>query len=234
MLHLPLRSTLFPYTTLFRSPRDQPREGALHRLHRARRDHRRPQARARARRIRQPGLHQPADQEDLRHHRFGENLRHLRRRAERHEGSGVDASTHALEVSSHGTVELKIPGRAEWVAVARLAVAAVASRLRFSVDEIEDIKLAIAEACTNSIQSAGGVDAGVIEIVCDALENELRVTVRDNTPGLHLEPVKPGGIDEERTEELGVFLIRALMDSVDYTSDPRRGTQLVIAKRVSS
>ena len=54
-------------------------------------------------------------------------------------------AAHLPEVKSHGVVELKIPGRAEWVAVARLAVAAVASRLRFSVDEIEDIKLAIAE-----------------------------------------------------------------------------------------
>jgi len=140
-----------------------------------------------------------------------------------------------LEVSSsHGTVELKIPGRAEWVAVARLAVAAVASRLRFSVDEIEDIKLAIAEACTNSIQSAGGEDAGTIEIVCDALEDELRVSVRDHSPAGHLEAVKIGGLDEGRTEELGVFLIRALMDSVTYTSDPHTGTELVMAKRVST
>jgi serine/threonine-protein kinase RsbW len=139
-----------------------------------------------------------------------------------------------LEVSSHGTVELKIPGRAEWVAVARLAVAAVASRLRFSVDEIEDIKLAIAEACTNSIQSAGGEDAGTIEIVCDAREDELRVTVRDHSPAARLEPVKIGGLDDGRTEELGVFLIRALMDSVDYTSDPHTGTELVMAKRVSA
>jgi len=147
----------------------------------------------------------------------------------------VNASTHALEISSHGTVELKIPGRAEWVAVARLAVAAVASRLRFSVDEIEDIKLAIAEACTNSIQSAGGVDAGVIEIVCDALQDELRVVVRDHSPGVHLEPAaKVSGLDDGRTEELGVFLIRALMDSVDYTSDPRHGTELVMTKRVTA
>ncbi len=140
----------------------------------------------------------------------------------------------AVEVSNLGTVELKIPGRAEWVAVARLAVAAVASRLRFSVDEIEDIKLAIAEACTNSIQSAGGLDAGVIEIVCDAREDELRVTVRDSSPGPHLEAVPGSGFPEGRTEELGVFLIRALMDQVDYTSDPRRGSQLVMTKRVSS
>jgi serine/threonine-protein kinase RsbW len=145
----------------------------------------------------------------------------------------VIPATSLLEVSSHGTVELKIPGRAEWVAVARLAVAAVASRLHFSVDEIEDIKLAIAEACTNSIQSAGGVDAGTIEIVCDAGDEELRVTVRDRTTGPHIGAVEAGGLAEYRTEALGVFLIRALMDSVDYTTDPRRGTELVMSKRVT-
>ena len=144
----------------------------------------------------------------------------------------MNPATHTLDVSAHGSVELKIPGRAEWVAVARLAVAAVASRLRFSVDEIEDIKLAIAEACTNSIQSAGGEDAGVIEIVCDAFDEELRVTVRDRAPGPHLDTVKSAGLDEGRTEDLGVFLIRALMDSVDYTSDPRIGSELVMIKRV--
>jgi len=146
----------------------------------------------------------------------------------------VNPATRVLQISSHGTVELKIPGRAEWVAVARLAGAAVASRLRFSVDEIEDIKLAIAEACTNSIQAAGGVDAGTIEIVCDAAEDELRVSVRDSSTGPHLEPTEPGGLVEGRTEALGVFLIRALMDTVDYTTDPRRGTELVMTKRVTS
>ena len=144
-------------------------------------------------------------------------------------------ATRLPEVKSHGTVELKIPGRAEWVAVARLAVAAVASRLRFSVDEIEDIKLAIAEACTNSIQSAGGEDAGTIEIVCDALDNELRVTVRDRAPGPHLVAVEGRGNPEDsRTEELGVFLIRALMDTVDYTTDPKHGSELLMTKRVTA
>ena len=140
-------------------------------------------------------------------------------------------AAQSAERTSHGTVELKIPGRAEWVAVAQLAVAAVASRLRFSVDEIDDIKLAIAEACTNSIQSAGGVDAGVIEIICDAFENELCVVVRDHSRG-HQLGAKVGSLAEGRTEELGVFLIRALMDTVEYTSDAR-GTELIMTKRVT-
>ncbi len=146
----------------------------------------------------------------------------------------MNPAARALEAHSSGVVELKIPGRAEWVAVARLAVAAVASRLRFSVDEIEDIKLAIAEACTNAIQSAGGVDAGSIEIVCDAHDDELRITVRDHSTGPHLESVGTGALSEERTEALGVFLIRALMDTVAYSVDSERGTELVMTKRVSA
>ena len=129
-------------------------------------------------------------------------------------------------------IRLEIPAVAEWVAVARLAVSAVASRSHFSVDEIEDIKLAIAESCTNAIQHDAG---GTIEIVCEASSESLQVTVRDRGTGPMLGSVKK---DEERitetgrTEELGVFLIRALMDNVDYTSDPRSGTRLVMTKQV--
>jgi len=136
-------------------------------------------------------------------------------------------------VPTDDTVELKIPARAEWVAVARLAVAAVASRLRFSVDEIEDIKLAVAEACTNCIQH--GSDADRIEITSEITADEVRVSVRDRSVGHKLESVEndAGFADGRRTEELGVFLIRALMDEVTYRVDAREGTELVMIKRVA-
>jgi serine/threonine-protein kinase RsbW len=129
-------------------------------------------------------------------------------------------------------VRLEIPAVAEWVAVARLAVAAVASRQRFSVDDIEDIKLAVAEACTNAIQH--GTPDGSIAIVCEVTDDSIVLTVRDRGQGPPLGAVEEERIGEGgRTEELGVFLIRALMDSVEYTSDVRDGTQLVMTKRVS-
>jgi serine/threonine-protein kinase RsbW len=132
--------------------------------------------------------------------------------------------------ASPPVVRLEIPALAEWVAVARLAGAAIASRLQFSVDSIEDIKLAIAEACTNAIQNGPG---GTIEIVCEAHTDRLIVTVRDRRTGPMLGSVEDERIGEiGRTEELGVFLIRALMDSVEYTCDARTGTELVMTKRV--
>jgi serine/threonine-protein kinase RsbW len=135
--------------------------------------------------------------------------------------------------ASSGVVRISIPARAEWVAVARLAVSAVASRQRFSIDEIEDIKLAIAEACTNAIQH--GSAEGSIDIECELRDDALVTTVRDRGMGPRLGTVNEERIGEMgRTEELGVFLIRALMDDVAYTSDVRDGTQLVMTKRVSA
>lgn len=129
-----------------------------------------------------------------------------------------------------GTVELRIPSKPEWVAVARLAVAAIGNRLPFSVEEIEDLKLAIAEACTVCIQH--GSSGETIDITCAASTSELRVEVRDDryrtrgTRGSHLAPA-PG-------EGLGIFLLQALMDDLEVHVDPQLGTEIIMTKRVGA
>ena len=131
-----------------------------------------------------------------------------------------------------GTVELRIPSKAEWVAVARLAIAAVANRLHFSIEEIEDIKLAVAEACTNCIQHASSSDQ--IEITCETHAGGLTVHVRDYGIGTAIDENQPRRVSEPRVGGLGVFLIRSLMDTVEYDVHPERGTNLVMTKKVSS
>ena len=130
-----------------------------------------------------------------------------------------------------GTVELRIPSKAEWVAVARLAVAAVANRLNFSIEDIEDVKLAVAEACTNCIQHAEGSEQ--IQITCETEPDGLTVRVRDFGHGTRPEGITSRRTDEPRVGGLGVFLIRSLMDSVDYDVHPDRGTSLIMTKKVA-
>jgi serine/threonine-protein kinase RsbW len=127
-------------------------------------------------------------------------------------------------------VEIRIPCKAEWVALARLSVAAVASRLQFSIEEIEDIKLAVAEACTHVIQNAKGSSA--IEIRCEATSDGLRINVRDFGYNALAEPIRASDVEEERVGGLGVFLIRSLMDDVTYDVHPERGTDLAMFKRL--
>ncbi len=133
------------------------------------------------------------------------------------------------EETYSNVVELRIPSRAEWVALARLAVATVASRLHFSIDEIEDVKLAVAEACTNAIQHAQG--SPFIDIRCETLPEGLRINVRDFGQGTRPEHIVSRNLEEARVGGLGVFLIRSLMDEVSYDVHAESGTDLSMFKR---
>lgn len=128
------------------------------------------------------------------------------------------------EVDPADTVEVRIPAKAEWVAVARLAVSAVASRLDFSVEDIEDLKLAIAEACTICIRRAG--DGDRIEIICDAGGDRINLSVRCGTTQRSLSVV-------DTDDKLGFVIIESLMDAVERRVD---GTTAVIEmiKRAAS
>jgi serine/threonine-protein kinase RsbW len=135
------------------------------------------------------------------------------------------------EAEESDVVDLRVPCKAEWVALVRLSVAAFASRLNFSIDEIEDIKLAVAEACTNCIQHAQG--STHIEIRCESAPGGLRVNVRDYGRGTRPEQIRSRDLEDERVGGLGVFLIRSLMDDVSYDVHPEAGTNLVMFKRLT-
>ncbi|MBV8689893.1 MAG: ATP-binding protein [Candidatus Eremiobacteraeota bacterium] len=142
---------------------------------------------------------------------------------------------NALEMreGTAGVVELRIPRRAEWVAVARLAVAAVANRLNFSIEEIEDVKLAVAEACTNCILQRNVADQ--IEIVCETKDDGITVRVRSFAgPAATIEAPAELESEQQQIGALGIFLIRSLMDNVNYEHGKGRGTDLVMTKKVTN
>lgn len=111
-------------------------------------------------------------------------------------------------------VELNIPSRPEYVGVARLAILGVASRMRFSYDEVEDIRLAVGEACTRSIDRLnGGAEGQPINLRCLIDANRLTIEVRSvisKTPPIAAEP---DNLDAEKG--LSDVLIRILMDEVE-------------------
>jgi serine/threonine-protein kinase RsbW len=139
----------------------------------------------------------------------------------------------AVEHADPELVELRIPARPEWVALARLAAATVANRVRFSIEEIEDVKLAVAEACTAVIQHESHGE--FISLTCEALADSLRVRVHDT--GRHLVDATERqrmNFEEARIAGLGVFLIRTLMDEVSYDVHPQHGTDLLMVKRLAT
>jgi serine/threonine-protein kinase RsbW len=133
--------------------------------------------------------------------------------------------------SAREIVELRVPRKAEWVALIRLATAAVANRLKFSIEDIEDVKLAVAEACTAVIQHERHGE--FIDVTCEVSADALHVRVHDAGRQVpHSDAGHSMDFDEARVAGLGVFLIRTLMDEVSYDVHPEFGTDLRMVKKL--
>ena len=77
-------------------------------------------------------------------------------------------------------VELRIPPDPKYIAVVRLTVAGVASRAGMSVDDVDDLKVAVCETYTNVIDHAfEGVRPRPVLIRMTATDRELQIEVID-------------------------------------------------------
>jgi serine/threonine-protein kinase RsbW len=123
--------------------------------------------------------------------------------------------------TSASIVSLVIPARAEYIALGRLALGGLLRPLAVEPEVIADMKLALTEACSNSIRHAydGGRD-GAVEIRYELAADRLAVEVSDDGEGFDPEmlEVQTGELDEGG---LGIAIIRALTD--DFTIRPRSG-----------
>jgi serine/threonine-protein kinase RsbW len=139
-------------------------------------------------------------------------------------------------------VVIAIPAQAEFVRVVRLAVAGVATRMRFSYEQVEDIKLAVSEACNNAIlhaAPAGGRAATQVVVRMRPSEQRLEITVFDQghvaAPGLEM---PEGGNDWHGLDDLpeggmGLLLIQSLMDEVSSHAGAPDHTALRMVKNTS-
>ena len=132
--------------------------------------------------------------------------------------------------TSADIVELRMPCEPEYVGVARLTILGVASRMRFSYDEVEDIRLAVGEACTNSVEWArrNGRPSAEITIRSTMDGDTLTVEVEDQA-GPRAETPEQSPRDPD-SEGLGGLLITLLVDEVRVI--PREsGTCVQMVKR---
>jgi stage II sporulation protein AB (anti-sigma F factor) len=120
----------------------------------------------------------------------------------------------------------------ENVGLVRLAVAALAGQGPFSVEDVEEIKVAVSEAVTNAIiHGYQGRGDGQVEVVARLDGHRLTVTVRDEGVGIaDVEAaMRPGSLDEEHTG-LGFAFMTAFMDEVSVNSRVGQGTSVVMEK----
>ena len=120
-------------------------------------------------------------------------------------------------------IEMKIPAKPDYLGVIRLTLSGIASRMGYTFEVIEDLKIAVSEACTNAVQHAYSEDeVGEVIIGFGIYEDKLEMMVADSGKSFDFIQTKnelgpyteSSTVDQLAEGGLGLYLIEALMDEV--------------------
>lgn len=108
---------------------------------------------------------------------------------------------------SKDIINLSIPCKPDYISLVRLTTSAITHNLDLSIDEIEDIKVCIGEACVNVINQNKKEE---ISIQFEVEEDKLRIKVKD------VLEYPTDDSDSFKESELGLLIIKSLMDEAEF------------------
>lgn len=128
-------------------------------------------------------------------------------------------------------IEIKIPSDPKFLKIIRAAIGHICETMGFSADEVNNITLAVDEACSNIIKHAyGGATDQVIDMICSVYVDRVEILLKDVGKTVSAESIKSRQLDDIRPGGLGVHLIRSVMDIVKYEHQPSVGNLLQLVK----
>lgn len=119
-----------------------------------------------------------------------------------------------------GVVALTMPARPEYIALGRLALTGLLRVQAIEPEVVADLKLALTEACTNSVRHAyrDGRE-GIVEIRYELEGDRLAVEVVDDGGGFDSEVLEAASSELDEGG-LGIAIIRAVTDELDIGPRP--------------
>lgn len=117
-------------------------------------------------------------------------------------------------------IELSLPINAAYVSAARLTASSISQRMGFSIDEIEDIKAAVSEACTYIIKKSPPKSTKTYKITFCLQKDILEID-------FCLSDIVLFSSDEN---EMSIIMIKALVDSLELLHDSKTLTSIKMFK----
>ena len=121
-------------------------------------------------------------------------------------------------------------------AFARITIAAFASQLDPTIEELADIKTAVSEAVTNCIIHGYENRIGIVKMEASLKENEILIEISDHGKGIEniemaKEPLYTTKPNLERSG-MGFTIMESFMDSVNVESVVGLGTKITMRKEI--
>jgi serine/threonine-protein kinase RsbW len=127
--------------------------------------------------------------------------------------------------------ELTLDSRISEIARAREWVSEHARAAGFPDATVRNLGLVVSEACANVIKYAyQGQPNQPVELRLTADEAKLELSIRDHGAKFDLNAYTPPDLDEPREGGYGIYIIRSLMDEVEYDTSAEQGTTLRLVK----
>ena len=126
-------------------------------------------------------------------------------------------------------VRLKIPNSPEFVSVARKTLEAIASTIGLTTREVEDLELAVGEACANAVKFSDPGDQ-TVKVIYTVRKNSIEIEVRNKGRAFTPPPCPP--IEQLQVGGLGLFIIDQLVDRMSIDCDAGE-TRLKMVKQLS-
>lgn len=134
-------------------------------------------------------------------------------------------------------IKLEFMSIGENVALARITVAALVSQLEITLNDLEEIKVAVSEAVSNAIiHGYQNKPEGIVFLTAMLKGQTLIIEIEDHGVGIPdikkaMEPAY--STDPERTG-LGFVFMQSFMDEVKVNSEVNSGTKVVLTKQISA
>ena len=143
-----------------------------------------------------------------------------------------------MGIMMENSMKLEFPSKSQNEAFARVAVAAFASQLDPTIEELADIKTAVSEAVTNAIIHGYENKVGTVTIECKIVSSKIEIIISDQGNGISdiskaMEPFYTSRPELERSG-MGFTVMETFMDELDVDSEVGKGTQVRMVKDFKS
>jgi len=142
------------------------------------------------------------------------------------------AALDAERADGTRSIHLRIPAKAEYITLCRLALTGLAQLRDIGEDTMADLKLALTEAVSNSVRHAyGDKGDGHVDVTYELHTDRLGIQVVDDGDGF--DPNEAPAIEGDELTEggLGIAIIRTIADEFEIDSKPgERGSRLRFVK----
>jgi len=129
------------------------------------------------------------------------------------------------------SVRLRLPREVDSVPAVRRLLRCALNILHVDRQAGADLEIALTEACANVVRHATGTDK--YEVHLDVGEDMCAIDVVDRGAGFDAATADTSSPAPENDRGRGLFLIRALSDSVRMDSRPRQGCLIHFEKRLA-